>query len=171
MALVGVLQARGTNSENSKDLACRSFCAPSTAQHPVHPKFSAEFLQVSRSVLVALEVATPDVEIPGVMGLCMETASNMGVSENKGPYYSTLNSRTLIIRTQNKVLLIFGKSHIVAGPCQTQLRPQTPLRYSSICGALTLTLARNPQTNAKISLYQPSSDRMEDDCSCQTNPF
>ena len=32
----------------------------------------------------------------------------MGISENRGPKYSTLNSRILIIRTPNKVPLIFG---------------------------------------------------------------
>ena len=37
----------------------------------------------------------------------------MGVSENRGPKYRTLNSRILIIRTpQNKAPLIFGNSHI-----------------------------------------------------------
>ena len=36
----------------------------------------------------------------------------MGVSENRGPQYSTLNSRILIIRTPNQVPLIFGKSHM-----------------------------------------------------------
>ena len=37
----------------------------------------------------------------------------MEVSENRGPQYSTLNSKILIIRTpQNKVLPIFGNSHI-----------------------------------------------------------
>ena len=34
-----------------------------------------------------------------------------GVSENRGPYYSTLNRRILIIRPPNKVPLIFGNSH------------------------------------------------------------
>ena len=37
----------------------------------------------------------------------------MGLAENRGPYYSTLNSRILIIRTPNKVPLIFGNSHII----------------------------------------------------------
>ena len=32
----------------------------------------------------------------------------MGVSENRGPYYGTLNSRILIIRTPNKVPLSSG---------------------------------------------------------------
>ena len=36
----------------------------------------------------------------------------MGVSENRGPYYSTLNSRIFIIRTPNKVPQIFGNSYI-----------------------------------------------------------
>ena len=36
----------------------------------------------------------------------------MGVSENRGPQYSTLNNRILIIRTPNKVPLIFGNSHM-----------------------------------------------------------
>ena len=36
----------------------------------------------------------------------------MGVSENRGPQYSTLNSRILVIRTPNKVPLIFGNSRI-----------------------------------------------------------
>ena len=36
----------------------------------------------------------------------------MGVSENRGPEYSTLNRRILIIRTPNKVPRIFGNSHI-----------------------------------------------------------
>ena len=38
---------------------------------------------------------------------------HMGVSENRGPLYSTLNSRILIIRTPNKERLIFGNSHVV----------------------------------------------------------
>ena len=37
--------------------------------------------------------------------------SYAGVSENRGSYYSALNSRIRIIRTPNKVLLIFGNSH------------------------------------------------------------
>ena len=45
-----------------------------------------------------------------------------GVSENKGPKYSTLNSRILIIRTQNKVPLIFGNSHIIPGLWSTILQ-------------------------------------------------
>ena len=36
----------------------------------------------------------------------------MGVSENRGPYSRTLNSRIRIIRTPNKVPRIFGNSHI-----------------------------------------------------------
>ena len=36
----------------------------------------------------------------------------MVVSKNRGPEYSTLNSRILIIRTQNNVTLIFGDSQI-----------------------------------------------------------
>ena len=36
----------------------------------------------------------------------------MGVSENRGPKYSTLNSRILIIGTPNKVPLLFGSSHV-----------------------------------------------------------
>ena len=40
----------------------------------------------------------------------------MGISENRGPKYSTLNSIILIIRTPNiyiyKVPLIFGNSHM-----------------------------------------------------------
>ena len=35
-----------------------------------------------------------------------------GGSKNRGPEYSTLSSRILIIRTPNKVPLIFGNSHI-----------------------------------------------------------
>ena len=38
----------------------------------------------------------------------------MGVSENRGPKYSTLNSRILIVRTPNEVPLIFGNSHMHA---------------------------------------------------------
>ena len=38
---------------------------------------------------------------------------HMGVSENRGAQYSTLNSRILITRTPNKVPLIFGNSHIM----------------------------------------------------------
>ena len=39
----------------------------------------------------------------------------MGFSEDRGPEYSTLNGRILLIRTpQNKVSLIFGNSHILA---------------------------------------------------------
>ena len=38
---------------------------------------------------------------------------DMGVSENRGPEYSTLNSRILIIRTPKKGTLILGNSHIV----------------------------------------------------------
>ena len=40
--------------------------------------------------------------------------SNMGGSENRGPEYSTLNSRILIIRTPKYGTLIFGNSHIGA---------------------------------------------------------
>ena len=36
----------------------------------------------------------------------------LGVSENRGPEYSTLNSRMLIIRTPKQGTLIFGKSHL-----------------------------------------------------------
>ena len=36
----------------------------------------------------------------------------MGVSENRGPKYSTLNSRTLIIGPQKEVPLVFGNSHM-----------------------------------------------------------
>ena len=43
------------------------------------------------------------------------TGLYMGVSEKRGPYYSTLNSRIHIIRTPNKVPLIFGNSHIGLG--------------------------------------------------------
>ena len=38
----------------------------------------------------------------------------MGVSENRGPKYSTLNSRILILRTPKEGTLIFGKSHVAA---------------------------------------------------------
>ena len=38
--------------------------------------------------------------------------SDLGVSENRGSYYSTLNSRILIIMTPNMVPLIFGNSHL-----------------------------------------------------------
>ena len=39
----------------------------------------------------------------------------MGVSENREPEYSTLNSRILIIRTHNiRYPPIFGNSHVVA---------------------------------------------------------
>ena len=41
------------------------------------------------------------------------TCIHVGVSENRGAKYSTLNSRILIIRTpKNKVPLIFGNSHV-----------------------------------------------------------
>ena len=40
---------------------------------------------------------------------------DMGVSANRGPQYSTPNSRILIIRTPKKVPLIFGNSHIPVG--------------------------------------------------------
>ena len=36
----------------------------------------------------------------------------MGVSENRGSKYSTLNSRILIIRTPNKVPPILGNFHM-----------------------------------------------------------
>ena len=39
----------------------------------------------------------------------------MGVSENRGPEYSTSNSRILIIRTPKQNTLIFGKTHISKG--------------------------------------------------------
>ena len=39
----------------------------------------------------------------------------IGVSENRGPWYSTLNSRILFIRTPKKVPLIFGNSRILTG--------------------------------------------------------
>ena len=38
---------------------------------------------------------------------------HMGVSENRGPEYSTLNSRIHIIRTPKEGTLIFGNSHIL----------------------------------------------------------
>ena len=40
---------------------------------------------------------------------------DMGVSENRGPKYSTLNSRILYKNPPNKVPLIFGNSHMVNG--------------------------------------------------------
>ena len=46
----------------------------------------------------------------------------MGVSENGGPYYSTLDSRILIIRTPNKVPLIFGNSQMA--PPERSLNPK-----------------------------------------------
>ena len=63
----------------------------------------------------------------------------MGVSESRGPQYSTLNSRILIVRTQKKVPLIFGTS-------VSPFKSETPLRacgsrnrigsgLSSVCGA------------------------------------
>ena len=39
----------------------------------------------------------------------------LGVAENRGPYYSTLNSRILILGPQNRVPLIFGNSHLLRG--------------------------------------------------------
>ena len=36
----------------------------------------------------------------------------MGVSDNARHYYNILNSRILIVRTLNKVPLMFGNSHI-----------------------------------------------------------
>ena len=44
--------------------------------------------------------------------------AHLGVSENRGPQNSTLNSRILSIRTPNKVPLIFGNSHL----CQESSR-------------------------------------------------
>ena len=41
---------------------------------------------------------------------------HLGVSENRGPQYSTLNSRILIIRIPKQSTLIFGKSHIFGTP-------------------------------------------------------
>ena len=40
--------------------------------------------------------------------------SDLGVSKNRGPGYSTLNSRILIIRTPNKVPHIFGNPHFLS---------------------------------------------------------
>ena len=51
------------------------------------------------------------------MNLCAadyhQTLSQMGVSANRGPQYSTLNSRSLITRPPNKVPLIFRNSQMV----------------------------------------------------------
>ena len=47
--------------------------------------------------------------------MCAGFSAEVGVSENRGPSYSTLNSRILIIRTpppKNKVPLILGKSQV-----------------------------------------------------------
>ena len=38
----------------------------------------------------------------------------MGVSENRGPKHSTLNSRILVIRTPKQGTPIFGNSHMGA---------------------------------------------------------
>ena len=38
---------------------------------------------------------------------------DLGVSENRGPYYSTLSSRILVIGTPKMVPLIFGNSHMI----------------------------------------------------------
>ena len=45
-------------------------------------------------------------------GLILRSVRYMGVSENRGPQYSTLNSRILIIRTPQRGTPIFGNSHI-----------------------------------------------------------
>ena len=55
----------------------------------------------------------------------------MGDSEHRGPEYSTLNSRILIIRIpQNKVPLIFVNSHICTWSLvrlsRTRIIPQMP---------------------------------------------
>ena len=44
----------------------------------------------------------------------LQSREHAGVSKNRGPQYSTLDSGILIIRTPNKVPLIFGNSHITA---------------------------------------------------------
>ena len=48
----------------------------------------------------------------GLVCVCVCPRRKMGVSENRGPEYSTLNSRILITRTPKQGTLIFGKSHI-----------------------------------------------------------
>ena len=50
----------------------------------------------------------------------------MGVSENRGPQYGTLNSRILIIRTTKEVSLIFRNSRILKEPVT-----DTPWRLSA----------------------------------------
>ena len=47
----------------------------------------------------------------------------LGVSENRGPDYSTLNSRIFIIRIPDKVPLIFGNSHLIDRVLEGDLRP------------------------------------------------
>ena len=46
------------------------------------------------------------------VGFLATQPRQMGVSENRGSKYSTLNSRVLIIRAPNTVPLIFGNSQI-----------------------------------------------------------
>ena len=52
--------------------------------------------------------------------------NHLGVSETRGPGYSTLNSRILSIRIP-KVPLIFGKSHCKLPPCHlSEALPREP---------------------------------------------
>ena len=58
----------------------------------------------------------------------------MGVSENRGPEYSTPNSRILITRTPKKVTLVFGNFQILE-----TLNPKT-LKLGGRPGAKALVL-------------------------------
>ena len=63
----------------------------------------------------------------------VDTGDHLGVSENRGPKYSTLNGRILIKRTPNKVTLIFGNYHFFdsVSPCDlTSLHPSPCPLYS-----------------------------------------
>ena len=56
--------------------------------------------------LVAAGIAvTSEAEKARIQNL-ISACIHLGVSENRGPKYSTLNSRVLIIRTPNKIPLI-----------------------------------------------------------------
>ena len=49
---------------------------------------------------------------PTVQGCFLGVVIRYGSFRNRGPEYSTLNSRILIIRTPKSGTLIFGNSHI-----------------------------------------------------------
>ena len=68
----------------------------------------------------------------------------MGVSENRGPQYSTLKSRILIIRTPNKVTLMFEKS---LNPKPKTLTPQPETQCTDGLGSKDI---RGPAGTADV---------------------